>query len=317
MSSDEIHTGRHQAGALALPDLGMAPMTIGQDADPGTTRDEPVSPKADRGARHLPSILDLGRTGSKLVFATADLFLGRWPGPRLLIYHQIGIYRRRQMEVGRKVFEAQLAWLQSHGRIVRLEDALRQRGFPEAAHDFVLTFDDGYADLFDVAFPLMVRDNLPFTLYLTTEQVESGEPMSPGATPLSWDEIGEMNETGLMTLGAHTHQHLDLRRASLSEVEDDVGLCDELIEGRVGVNPQHFAYPWGYWSPVADTVIRSRYATAALGGGPPITGDTDPYLLHRLPVQRSDGMLFFKRKAKRGMRLEESTRRWLRGSHSA
>ncbi|CAN5849067.1 hypothetical protein BH18ACT6_BH18ACT6_05040 [soil metagenome] len=272
---------------------------------------EAAAPEPQRG----PSIGDVARMGSKFVFATADLFLGRWPGPRFLIYHQIGTYRRRQMEVGRTVFEAQLSWLQSHGRVVRLEEALQSRGTPRAASDFVLTFDDGYADLFEVAFPLLVRDNLPFVLYLATGHVESGEPMSPGATPLTWDEIGTMNESGLMSLGAHTHQHLDLRRASLHKVEEDLGLSDELISRRVGVNPRHFAYPWGYWSPIADTVVRSRYDSAALGGGPPITADTDPYLLHRLPVQRSDGMLFFKRKAKRGMRLEETTRRWLRGYH--
>lgn len=142
-------------------------------------------------------------------------------------------------------------------------------GTPRAASDFVLTFDDGYADLFEVAFPLLVRDNLPFVLYLATSHVESGEPMSPGATPLTWDEIGTMNESGLMSLGAHTHQHLDLRRASLHKVEEDLGLSDELISRRVGVNPRHFAYPWGYWSPIADTVVRSRYDSAALGVGHP------------------------------------------------
>ena len=116
-----------------------------------------------------------------------------------------------------------------------------------------------------------------------------------------------------MTVGAHTHAHMDLRHASLLEIDEDLGRSDRLIMDRVGIAPKHFAYPWGYWSPLSDTVVRGRYQTAALGGGRPLTAETDPYLIHRLPVQRSDGAFFFRRKAKRGMRLEEKVRRIARG----
>jgi hypothetical protein len=44
-----------------------------------------------------------------------------------------------------------------------------------------------------------------------------------------------------------------------------------------------------------------------------VVGSTDPYRIHRVPIQYSDGMLFFRRKLKRGMRIEESFRRRLRG----
>lgn len=258
-------------------------------------------------------ISDLARTGSKALFATADLVLGKWPGPRVLIYHQVRANPRRQMEVSVEAFEAHLSWLQGNASVVSLEEAIQKRGHEGAEKLFVLTFDDGYADLFDIAYPLLDESAVPFTLYLSTKHVETREPMSPGSHPLTWDQIGKMAASGLLTLGAHTHAHMDLRGPSLNQIEDDLGQSDQLILDRVGIAPMHFAYPWGYWSPLADTVVRRRYLTAALGGGRPLTADTDPYFVHRLPVQRSDGAFFFRRKAERGMRLEERVRRLIRG----
>jgi peptidoglycan/xylan/chitin deacetylase (PgdA/CDA1 family) len=261
----------------------------------------------------MPSIKDFARTTSKSLFALTDLLMARPPGPRLLIYHQVGTFRRRQMEVTESAFRAHLDWLRHNGVIVGLEDALARRGTIDSDRLFVLTFDDGYADLFDFVFPLLEEHGIPFTLYLTTEHVDSGVEMRDGSPPLTWEQVRKMNESGLLTIGAHTHRHIDLRAASLAEIEDDLGFNDQLIEEHLGVVPRHFAYPWGYWSSVADTVVRQRYASATLGAGPPITAGTDSYLVHRVPIQRSDGIFFFRRKVIRGLRLEETTRRLLRG----
>lgn len=258
-------------------------------------------------------ISDLARKGSKTLFAAADLVMGSWPGPRLLIYHQVRPHPGRQMEVSVEAFKAHLRWLRANATVVRLEEALLRRGQPDAHNLFVLTFDDGYADLFETVYPLLDDLAMPFTLYLSTKHVETQQPMSPGSQPLTWDQIAKMAEGGLMTLGAHTHEHMDLRLASLNQIEADLGESNGLIKDRVGIVPVHFAYPWGYWSPIADTVVRKHYRSAALGGGRPLTAASDPFLTHRLPVQRSDGAFFFRRKARRGMRLEEKVRRMVRG----
>ncbi|HJU81967.1 MAG TPA: polysaccharide deacetylase family protein [Acidimicrobiia bacterium] len=279
---------------------------------PAVEERPPVGVGRDRRqlAGSLPA---LARTSGKAMFAAADLFLGRWPGPRILIYHQVGTETGRQMEVTEDAFLAHVRWMQGHGTIVALEDALLRRGSADSDRLFVITFDDGYADLFEVAYPRLLAAGVPFTLYLTTAHVESGMPLAAGRPPLAWEQISKMVDGGLMTLGAHTHRHADLRTASLDQVEEELSASDELIEERTGVTPLHFAYPWGHWSPVADTVVRRRYDSAVLGAGHPITASTDPYLIHRLPIQRSDGVAYFKRKAIRGMRLEETARRLLRG----
>ena len=256
----------------------------------------------------------LARTSAKTLLAAADLFLPRLKGPRVLIYHQVGTELGREMEVTNRDFVAQLDWISAHGEVVDLETAMSQRNTDSADRSFVLTFDDGYRDVYDVAWPHLRKRRLPFLLYLTTHPVETQEPLSDRrALPLTWTQLEEMAASGLLTLGAHTHTHPDLRRLSAEEVEAELEACDRLIADRTSIRPRHFAYPWGYWSSVADPVVRRRYATAALGA--PITSApfVDDHLVPRLPVQRSDGQAFFRIRMRTGLRVEEMARRRLRG----
>jgi len=272
----------------------------------GTTRAGSSS-----GIRH--SAKEGARLAAKTVFAAADMFLGAWPGPRILIYHQIGAGSGRQMDLTPTAFRRHVEWLQDNGRIVGLGDALYEADDPDSHRHYVLTFDDGYADFYENAFPLLRDQAIPFTLYLTTGHIETGEPLQPGDRPLDWDQVGEMLETGLVTLGAHTHTHPDMRGLPVDRVVEEVGESNRLIELRTGQVPEHFAYPKGYWDETAETVVRANYATAVLGAGAPVTEVTDPHRIGRVAVQKSDGQFFFTRKVARGMRMEERVRSQIKG----
>lgn len=236
-------------------------------------------------------------------------------GPRLLIYHQVGAGLGRQMEVTLENFRRQLDWLVTEREVVKLGDALRRWDDAGSERLAVLTFDDGYEDTFTTAYPLLEERGLPFTLYVATEQVESGRSLGPQeqATPLSWEMIQTMRSSGLLTVGAHTHTHLDLSTAGKEVIEEELTLSDDLIETRLGVRPAHFAYPWGYWSEDADALVRARYESAVLGGSTRPGVSRGPHMLARYPVQLSDDFVFFKARFNGGFWLEESVRRRLRG----
>jgi peptidoglycan/xylan/chitin deacetylase (PgdA/CDA1 family) len=217
------------------------------------------------------------------------------------------------MDLVPSVFRGHLDWLQSQGKIVGLGDALSGADALNSESNYVLTFDDGYADVFENAFPLLRDRGIPFTLYLTTGHIESRQPLHEGDRPLTWDMVAEMVDSGLATVGAHTHSHPDMRGLGVDEVEREIDQSNELIERRTGQVARHFAYPKGYWDPQAETVVRRHYQTAVLGAGQPVTGATDPYRICRVAVQASDGQFFFTRKIRGGMRLEERVRSLVRG----
>jgi peptidoglycan/xylan/chitin deacetylase (PgdA/CDA1 family) len=117
--------------------------------------------------------------------------------------------------------------------------------------------------------------------------------------------------TGLVTVGSHTHTHALLDRLAAGEVDQELDRSVKLIEDRLGVTPHHFAYPKALLgSPEAEEAVRRRFRSACVAGTRPNPyGTTDPYRLHRSPVQVADGMRWFRHKARGGMAFEDDVRR--------
>lgn len=249
--------------------------------------------------------------GVKWASIAGDLAFGRRRGPRVLIYHQVGAGSGLEMDLVLEAFVAQLDWMSDHGQIVGLESALGRLGTEEADHSYVLTFDDGHRSLFEKAFPIMAERGLRFVLYVTTAPLETNRLLhdDPELQLSSWDEIGEMNESGLMTVGAHGHRHLDARDHGQEVLDRDLRECNELLRKRLAVEPRHFAYPWGHRSDAAEPSVRRLYETAAIGSGGDMDQSTDVHRLPRIPVMFSDGTLsMFARKMWGGFRLETVVR---------
>ena len=97
----------------------------------------------------------------KLAAAAGDMVLGPMPGPKILIYHQVGAGTGLEMEVSAEDFRRQLDWLSANGEVVDLATAIASRDLPASSRMFVLTFDDGYADVYRHAFPLLRERSAP------------------------------------------------------------------------------------------------------------------------------------------------------------
>lgn len=249
--------------------------------------------------------------GAKWLSMAGDILVGRRRGPRILIYHQVGSGSGLEMDVELDTFELQLDWMSDHGEIVTLDEALGRIGEDDADDCFVLTFDDGHESLYQKAYPAMAERGLPFMLYVTTAPLEGNRLLhdDPAMRLSSWDEIVSMRESGLMTVGAHGHRHLDAREHDRETLDGDMRLCNDLIRKRLDVDPRHFAYPWGHRSEAAEPVVRELYETAAIGSGGDLRQSTDVHRLPRIPVMLSDGSpSTFARKMWGGFRFETSLR---------
>lgn len=229
-----------------------------------------------------------------------------------LLYHLVGADTGVQVDLPASLFDEQMSALADSGRAVSLERGLELLdGLPPAdgRDPVVVTFDDGTADFVDQALPILQRYDIPATLYVATEFVERGRAFTYGAPAASWAGLRDAVDTGLVTIGSHTHTHalMDRTDDAAGELDRSVGL----IEDRLGLTPRHFAYPKAVaGSPSAEAEVRRRFRSAALAGTRPNPyGTTDPHLLARSPIQRSDGMRYFLAKLDGGMSLEGDLRR--------
>lgn len=224
--------------------------------------------------------------------------LGRRPrGATILIYHRVGGGSPDERDVDRSFFETQMDQLVD-APVVALDRAVEQLQAGNEQPAVVLTFDDGFADVYDNAWPLLRERSLPFTIYVASAHIggtmhwEGSTAKDTGAAALSWDQLGEMVASGLCTVGNHTHTHARPEVLDVAELDG----CTELVQRELGVVPRHFAYPWGLPVPRLDQTLRARFDSAVTGRLGRNTAATDPLRLNRLPVRGSDPLSFFEAK---------------------
>ncbi|HET7871809.1 MAG TPA: polysaccharide deacetylase family protein, partial [Terriglobales bacterium] len=105
--------------------------------------------------------------------------LRRAHGPKFVVlcYHRVGSGGAPfYSNLDPAVFEAQIRFLRRAYRVVSLDQMCRELDAGGAPGQAVaITFDDGYRDLYSIAYPILRRHNIPATIYLTAGAIESGE----------------------------------------------------------------------------------------------------------------------------------------------
>jgi peptidoglycan/xylan/chitin deacetylase (PgdA/CDA1 family) len=240
---------------------------------------------------------DRVRSTLKRGLAATAVARGPAPGATLLIYHRVGGGSHDELDLPAAAFRGQLDVL-PRPHVVSLDTAVDRLAAGDATPSIVLTFDDGFADVYDHAWPELRDRALPFTLYLATGCIgaqmrwEGSTGTSAGSPALTWDQIDEMYASGLVTIGNHTRSHARpqaLTATELDEASDD-------IERRLGLRAAHFAYTWGIPVPDMEHALRCRFRSAATGVlGRNLPG-CDPIRLRRVPVRRTDPPGFFRAK---------------------
>lgn len=219
---------------------------------------------------------------SKVVWVILSKKRGPFPKIPILCYHRVlpelvedendPVYT-----VLPEQFEAQLDFLAKAGfRSLSLEEfgetALGLK--PLTGRAVVLTFDDGYADNYAIAWPLCRKYGVKLNLFLTTGAIGLSQPMvmtkegyhflNPETDlkgdsyyfqahirkfphlwrPLDWQEVEEMWQLGV-SLGLHGHTHRNLAFLSSQEIMAEIVAGLEVFQKRLDLRPRFLALPYG------------------------------------------------------------------------
>jgi peptidoglycan/xylan/chitin deacetylase (PgdA/CDA1 family) len=230
-------------------------------------------------------------------------------GATLLIYHRVGGGTPDERDLPTPEFEAQVSTLADRD-VVPLDTALDRLDAGDESPAIVLTFDDGFAEVYRTAWPLLRDAGLPFTLYVTTAYLD-GTMHWPGSTSrhpgpaLTWRQLEELAGHPLVTIGNHTHTHARPDRLSAEELDR----CSELLEQRLGIIPRHYCFTWGVPVPEAMPLLDQRFRSAATGRVGRNGADADRLQLHRVPVRGSDPLPFFRAKLRGNLGPERAYER--------
>lgn len=259
------------------------------------------------------------RTLAKPLSAVVDTVRPPGHGVTVLIYHRVGGGSLGEVDLDVSVFADQMAELAESATVISLDravsllsaDRIDDADPPREADHVVVTFDDGTPDVVEHALPVLERHGIPMTLYLATGHVDDGVGFwDPADAPLTWAAVRELAASPLVDIGSHTHRHSLLDRLDRPQIVDELDRSIDLIGEHTGTSPRHFAYPKALApNAAADAEVRARFASAAIAGTRPNEyGATDVHLLARSPIQRSDAMRWFRRKARGGLGTEDRLR---------
>jgi peptidoglycan/xylan/chitin deacetylase (PgdA/CDA1 family) len=211
---------------------------------------------------------------------------------RVLFYHRVADEHPNSWTMSTAAFARQIHWLRHRFDLVTLNEAQariasRRNRWPTAS----ITFDDGYADNLQFALPLLLRHRIPFTYFVSTNQVLRGESFAhdvDAGRPLRPNTLLQLRELAAagVEIGAHTrgHVHLGPQLSHERMVDEIVGSKNEL-EAALEREVTYFAFPFGQLTDLSATAFQIAYEAGYLGvcsayGGYNFPGD-DSYHLRR------------------------------------
>ncbi len=220
-------------------------------------------------------------------------------GIPILAYHSVN--GENQGSVTRSNFFKQMQYLHDKGiKVISLEDmvhGLNKKKVPEKC--VVLTFDDGYRAVYDIAFPILKDFKFTATIFLPTGRIEKTLDWDKsdglfGASLMSWQEIKEMSCWGV-EFDAHSVTHPHLPQIGLEECRKEIAPSKAKIEAATGKPVRFFSFPYGGYNEDTKNIVKEFGFTGACTTRPGLNKPgQDLFELKRMGVFRDTSLLGFK-----------------------
>lgn len=218
------------------------------------------------------------------------------PGTRILAYHSIvpqTLEDPQQMTVPVGLFEAQMDYLRHAGfEVLRLGHIIEllRRGEETPPRTVAITFDDGFADNYELALPVLMRLGYSATTFVTASVLlaKDGAAGIPSRRYLTLRQAREMLGTRVVEFGCHGMTHRRLRGLSDVELLEETAAAKASLEDALGTQVALFAYPFGSYDSWDRRAVESVRAAGYRGAVTSIAGTNlrgvDVYLLRRCRV---------------------------------
>jgi peptidoglycan/xylan/chitin deacetylase (PgdA/CDA1 family) len=184
-------------------------------------------------------------------------------GP-VFIYHHVTQFRpsddaiERGLTITPQQFDGELSYLASHHyRTVSAADAVSRllEGRKLPAKHVILSFDDGYSDMYTNVYPQLRRRHMTATFFIPSGLI--GKPRY-----LTWRQLEDMSRHG-MDIEAHSVTHPDLTVVPRPQVRGEIYGSRQTLQRRLHTSVRIFAYPYGtYNSYILKTLRKAGYLAA-------------------------------------------------------
>jgi len=207
----------------------------------------------------------------------------------ILCYHSIN-NDNWDYSLDEKVFEKQLQYLTSHYRAGTLDDVTaiikEGRKFPQPL--FVITFDDGYRDIYKLK-PLFAKYRISPSVFLLADSRSNinRQEMATDRPLLTAAEIKELIKSG-WTIGSHGLTHCDFNSLSSTISAREISQSRQILEKKYSIPVNYFAYPKGrYDNSIMSLTQQAGYKLGLSMDDGLISSFTNQYAIPRVGIVRN------------------------------
>jgi peptidoglycan/xylan/chitin deacetylase (PgdA/CDA1 family) len=221
----------------------------------------------------------------------------------VLLYHRItnkdSVIGRHKIYVWKNDLEKQMLYLKNNDYQTITFFDIQQNPKMDLNKKVIITFDDGYADNYELLFPILKKYEFKAVIYLVTQVdhnawgVKEGEPR---VNMMTAEQVKEMSDYGI-EMGGHTQLHKDLLKCSMEERIKEIKGSKEDVEKMLNKQVISFAYPFGGINEDIKKVTKDAgyvYAVST-NTGPKQFGE-DNFHIRRIEVTPKTTLMSFKNK---------------------
>ena len=153
---------------------------------------------------------------------------------------------------------------------------------PKKQKKILLTIDDAFLSFYQVAWPYLKKNKIPFILFVSTEPVGNRGYMT-------WDQIKEIENEDFAVIGHHSHSHEYLIDISDQNFISDIETANQIFNKKIGYIPNLFSYPFGEYSEFMRKYISKHFTLAFGQHSGVIDVNKEKFQLPRFPINENYG----------------------------
>jgi peptidoglycan/xylan/chitin deacetylase (PgdA/CDA1 family) len=201
------------------------------------------------------------------------------------MYHRFDENKYPSTNIQMNIFLQQIQLIKDlNYDFIHPENFEKNFNIPKKQKKILITIDDAFQSFYEVAWPFLKENKIPFILFVSTEPVGNKGYMT-------WDQIKEVEKESFAIIGHHSHSHDYLIDVSNEDFIKDIEIANKIFTEKIGYIPSLFSYPFGEYSEFMRQYISKNFTYAFGQHSGVIDVNKEKFQLPRFPINENYGEL--------------------------
>ena len=201
------------------------------------------------------------------------------------MYHRFDENKYPSTNIQMEVFLKQIQLIKDlNYSFIHPEDFEKNFNIPKKQKKILITVDDAFQSFYEVAWPFLKENRIPFILFVSTEPVGNRGYMT-------WEQIREVEKEKFAVIGHHSHSHEYLIDKSNEVFKEDIETANKIFNEKIGYVPSLFSYPFGEYSEFMRDYVSKKFTYAFGQHSGVIDVNKEKFQLPRFPINENYGEL--------------------------